>query len=97
MDRRTFVQSVGAAGVGLTGRLGLADTGGSVAMLVKMLEESARERLPGELTRMIRSGLRCEDLLAALVLAATRNVQPYPDVGFKYHAVMMLRSIRSTG
>ena len=96
MDRRTFVQSVGAAGVGLTGRLGLADTEGSVAMLAKMLEESARERLPGELTRMIRSGLRCEELLAALVLAATRNVQPYPDVGFKYHAVMMLRSIHST-
>ena len=96
MNRRTFVQTAGAAGLGLTGRIGLADTGGSVATLVKVLEESARERVPGELVRMIRVGLRPEDLLAALVLAATRNVQPYPDVGFKYHAVMMLRSIRST-
>jgi hypothetical protein len=96
MNRRTFVQTAGAAGLGLTGRIGLADTGGSVAMLVKMLEESARERVPGELIRMIRAGLRSEDLLAALVLAATRNVQPYPDVGFKYHSVMMLRSVHST-
>ena len=96
MNRRTFIHTAGAAGLGLTGRLGLADTGGSVAMLVNMLEESPRERIPGDLVRMIRAGLRYEDLLAALFLAATRNVQPYPDVGFKYHSVMMLRSVHST-
>jgi hypothetical protein len=96
MNRRTFVHTAGAAGLGLAGGLGLADTGGSVAMLVKMLEESPRERIRGELVRMIRAGLKYEDLLAALFLAATRNVQPYPDVGFKYHSVMMLRSVHST-
>jgi hypothetical protein len=96
MNRRTFIHTAGAAGLGLTGRLRLADTGGSVAMLVNMLEKSPRERIPGELVRMIRAGLRYEDLLAALLLAATRNVQPYPDVGFKYHSVMMLRSVHST-
>jgi hypothetical protein len=96
MNRRTFVHTAGAAGLGLIGPLGLADTGGSVAMLVNLLEESPRERVPGELVRMIRAGLRYEDLLAALFLAATRNVQPYPDVGFKYHSVMMLRSVHST-
>jgi hypothetical protein len=96
MNRRTFVHTAGAAGLGLASRLGLADTGGSVAMLVKMLEESPRERVRGELVRMIRAGLSYEDLLAALFLAATRNVQPYPDVGFKYHSVMMLRSVHST-
>jgi hypothetical protein len=96
MNRRTFVHTAGAAGLGLAGRLGLADTGESVATLVKMLEESPRERVRGELVRMIRAGLSYEDLLAALFLAATRNVQPYPDVGFKYHSVMVLRSIHST-
>jgi len=96
MNRRKFVQTAGAAGLGLTGRLSVADNGGSVAMLLKMLEDSPRERIPGELARMSHAGLRYEDLLAALVLAATRNVQPYPDVGFKYHSVMMLRSVQST-
>jgi hypothetical protein len=42
---------------------------------------------------MIRTGLRYEDLLAALCLAAVHNVQPYPDVGYKYHSVMVLRPI----
>lgn len=37
-----------------------------------------------------------EDLLAALALATVRNVQPYPDVGFKYHAVMVLHAIHHT-
>ena len=65
-------------------------------MLLNLLEDSPRERIPRELVRMIRTGLRYEDLLAALALAAVRNVQPYPDVGFKYHSVMMLRSIHLT-
>jgi hypothetical protein len=42
---------------------------------------------------MIRTGLRYEDLLGALCLATVRNVQPYPDVGYKYHSVMVLRAI----
>jgi hypothetical protein len=95
MNRRTFIHTAGAAGLGFTGRIGLAETDGSVA-LAKMLEDSPRERLPAELVRMIRAGLRHEDLLAALSLAATRNVQPYPDVGFKYHSVMVLRSVYAT-
>ena len=84
--------------MGLTGRLGLSEPepGGSTAMLLKLLEDSSRERLPRELVRLIHGGLHYEELLAALSLAATRNVQPYPDVGFKYHSVMMLRSIHLT-
>lgn len=96
MNRRMFIHNAGAAGLGLTSRLGLGQPGGSVAMLLKLLEESPRERLPRELVRLIHGGLRYEDLLAALASAATRNVQPYPDVGFKYHSVMMLRSVNLT-
>jgi hypothetical protein len=91
-----FIHSAGAAGLGLTARLGMSEPGGSAPMLLKLLEDSPRERLPRELVGLIHSGLRHEDLLAALSLAATRNVQPYPDVGFKYHAVMMLRSVQAT-
>jgi hypothetical protein len=93
MNRRTFIQ---AAGLGLTGRFGFTETDRPVAVLLKLLEDAPRERIPRDLARMIRSGLRYEDLLAALALAAVRNVQPYPDVGFKYHSVMVLRSIHST-
>ena len=96
MDRRTFIHKAGAAGLGLSGRIGMADPNGAVDMLARLLEYSPRQRLPGELARMIRAGLRYEDLLTALSLAATRNVQPYPDVGFKYHSVMMLRSVDAT-
>jgi hypothetical protein len=96
MNRRTFIHTAGSASLGLTGGLSLAVAGESVDQLVSLLEDSPRERFPGELVRAIRAGLRYEDLLAALFLAATRNVQPYPDVGFKYHSVMMLRSVHLT-
>jgi hypothetical protein len=92
MNRRTFIH---AAGLGLTGRFGFSETGPPASALLKLLEDSSRERLPHELVRMIRMGLRYEDLFAALSLAAVRNVQPYPDVGFKYHSIMVLRSVHS--
>jgi hypothetical protein len=68
----------------------------SVAALIELLEESPRETLVRELVRRVRGGLRYEELLAALSLATVRNVQPYPDVGYKYHSVMVLRSINAT-
>jgi hypothetical protein len=97
MNRRTFLHAAGANGLALTGRFGVAasDPAGAGALL-QLLEDSPRERIPRELVRMIRSGLRYEDLLSALALAAVRNVQPYPVVGFKYHSIMMLRSTDST-
>jgi hypothetical protein len=96
MHRRTFIHAAGATGLCLTSRFGFGETDRAVAVLLNLLEDSPRERIPRELVRMIRAGLRYEDLLSALALAAVRNVQPYPDVGFKYHSVMMLRSIHLT-
>src|SRR6201987_1809644 len=96
MHRRTFIHAAGVTGLCLTSRFGFGEADRAVAVLLNLLEDSPRERIPRELVRMIRAGLRYEDLLSALALAAVRNVQPYPDVGFKYHSVMMLRSIHST-
>jgi hypothetical protein len=96
VNRRTFIHAAGATGLGLTSRFGFGATDRAVAVLLNLLEDSPREHIPRELVRMIRAGLRYEDLLSALALAAVRNVQPYPDVGFKYHSVMMLRSIHLT-
>jgi hypothetical protein len=94
MNRRTFIQAAATSVSGLTARLGLSATDRSVDQLVKWLEESPRDHIPCDVVPMIRTGLRYEDLLAALCLAAVRNVQPYPDVGYKYHSVMVLRSIQ---
>jgi hypothetical protein len=93
MNRRTFIQGAATTVSGLTARVDIGATDRSVEGLLKWLEESPREHIPRDLVRMIRTGLRYEDLLAALCLAAVRNVQPYPDVGYKYHSVMVLRSI----
>jgi hypothetical protein len=95
LNRRTFIRAAGATGFSLTSRFGFGSTD-RAAVLLKLLEDAPRERIPRELVRLIRRGLRYEDLLSALALAAVRNVQPYPDVGFKYHSFMVLRSIHST-
>ena len=83
MNRRKFIQAAVTTVSGLTSRFGISGTDRSVERLLKWLEESRREQVPRDIVRMIRTGLRYEDLLAALCLAAARNVQPYPDVGYK--------------
>jgi hypothetical protein len=93
MNRREFIQAAATTISGLTSRLGISGTDRSVERLLRWLEESRREQIPRDIVRMIRTGLRYEDLLVALCVAAARNVQPYPDVGYKYHSVMVLRSI----
>src|SRR6201987_1160151 len=95
MNRRTFSQGAATTVSSLSARVGVGGTDQSVEGLLNWLEESPREHIPRDLVRMSRTGLRYEDLLAALCLAAVRNVQPYPDVGYKYHSVMVLRSIHS--
>jgi hypothetical protein len=97
VDRRSFLRVASSATtLGLTGKLGFAATEQEIASALALLEEAPRERVPRELLRLIRAGFGFEDLLTALSLAAVRNVQPYPDVGFKYHAVMVLQAIQST-
>jgi hypothetical protein len=60
--------------------------------IVKLLEETPRERLLEEVAARIHGGLGYQDLLAALLLAGVRNVQPRPHVGFKFHAVLVVNS-----
>lgn len=58
---------------------------------VRLLEETPRERLLEEVAARIRRGLGYRELLAALLLAGVRNIQPRP-VGFKFHAVLVVNS-----
>jgi hypothetical protein len=58
---------------------------------VRLLEETTRERLLEEVGARIRRGLSYQKVLAALLLAGVRNIQPRP-VGFKFHAVLVVNS-----
>ncbi len=60
--------------------------------IVRLLEETPRVSLLEEVGARIRRGLDYRDLLAALLLAGIRNVQPRPSVGFKFHAVLVVNS-----
>src|SRR5947207_9389780 len=59
--------------------------------LVRFLEDTPREQLLEEVGAKIKRGLSYRDLLAALLLAGVRNIQPRP-VGFKFHAVLVVNS-----
>lgn len=59
--------------------------------LVRLLEETPRDRLLEEVAARIKRGTTYRDVLAALLLAGVRNIQPRP-VGFKFHAVLVVNS-----
>src|SRR5436305_2997660 len=59
---------------------------------VRLLEETPRERLLEEVGARVKAGLSYRELLAALLLAGVRNVEPRPSVGFKFHAVLVVNS-----
>ena len=64
--------------------------------LARLLVDTPRESLLHALAMRIRAGLAPQQLLAALAVVTCREVSPYPNVGFKYHAVMMLRSVEQS-
>jgi len=59
--------------------------------LVRLLEDTPRERLLEEVAARIKRGTAYREVLAALQLAGVRNIQPRP-VGFKFHAVLVVNS-----
>src|SRR5437773_7707268 len=59
--------------------------------LVRLLEDTPRERVLEEVAARLKRGLAYRELLAALLLAGVRNIQPRP-VGFKFHAVLVVNS-----
>ena len=61
--------------------------------IARWLVETPSHSLLANLVARIRAGLQPAELLRGLAIAACREVSPYPHVGFRYHAVMMLRSV----
>src|SRR5215210_3512025 len=64
--------------------------------LVRLLEDTSRERVLEEVAARIHRGLNYREVLAALLLAGVRNIQPRP-VGFKFHAVLVVNSAHLAG
>src|SRR5215213_1700711 len=60
--------------------------------LVRLLEDTPRDRLLEEVADRIHKGTSYREVLAALLLAGVRNVEPRPSVGFKFHAVLVVNS-----
>jgi hypothetical protein len=59
--------------------------------LVRLLEETPRDRVIEEFASRVRRGTSYREVLAALQLAGVRSIQPRP-VGFKFHAVLVVNS-----
>lgn len=61
--------------------------------LVRLLEDTPRDRVLEEVaTRIKLNRVSYRELVAALMLAGIRNVQPRPSVGFKFHTVLVVNS-----
>ncbi len=63
-----------------------------IEQTVRLLEETPRDKLLEKVADRIRRGLTYREVLAALLLAGVRNIQPRPHVGFKFHAVLVVNS-----
>ncbi|QDV38225.1 hypothetical protein [Tautonia plasticadhaerens] len=60
--------------------------------LVRLIEQAPRDRLLEEVAGRLRQGTGYREVLAALLLAGVRNVEPRPSVGHKFHAVLVVNS-----
>lgn len=60
--------------------------------LVRLVEDTPREKLLEEVAAKIKKGTSYREVVAALLLAGIRNVQPRPQLGFKFHAVLVVNS-----
>ncbi|MFG0261994.1 MAG: hypothetical protein ACF788_06360 [Novipirellula sp. JB048] len=106
LQRRAFLAST-AAGLGLSGVLqslgplsaaevtlgpGIARFSSDIEPLVRFLEETPQETIIEATAGKVKAGLSYRELLAALLLAGVRNIEPRPSVGFKFHAVLVVNS-----
>ena len=69
----------------------LAPVSDDVEPLVRLIENTARNRLLEEVGTRIRGDTTYQQLLSALMLAGVRSIQPRP-VGFRFHSVLVVNS-----
>lgn len=71
---------------------GMVQFAPDIEPLVRLIEETPRPQLLEKVAARIHSGTSYQQILAALLLAGIRNVQPRPSVGFKFHCVLCVNS-----
>ena len=90
----TRLPAVSAQEARVSPRLVRLDAG--IEPLVRLIEETPQSDLLEKVAQRIRQGTSYQQVVAALFLAAIRNVQPRPSVGFKFHAVMVVNAAHMT-
>lgn len=60
--------------------------------LVRLMEETPRDKVLEEVASRVQKGTTYREVVAALLLAGVKNIQPRPSVGFKFHAVLVVNS-----
>jgi hypothetical protein len=60
--------------------------------LVWLIEETPRDELLEKVAHKIQRGTSYQEVLAALLLAGVKNVEPRPSVGHKFHTVLVVNS-----
>src|SRR5438128_1975685 len=60
--------------------------------LVRLIEDTPQAELLEQVAQRIRQGATYQQVVAALFLAGVRNIAPRPNVGFKFHAVMVINA-----
>lgn len=103
-DRRQFLATAALGSIGLLGKLPAVSADDAkldskvvkldpeIEPLVRLLEETPKDRLLEEVGSRVKNGLSYREVLAALMLAGVRNVEPRPSVGFKFHAVLVVNA-----
>jgi hypothetical protein len=81
-----------AQDVGAKGTPSVVPLSPDIEPLVRLLEDTPRDKVLEEVASRIRRGLSYREVLAALFLAGVRNIQPRPSVGFKFHGVLAVNS-----
>ena len=108
LTRRNFISAAGGSAVGIAAvqpswfpslsaqdakvEPGMVRFRPEIEPLVRLLEDTPRERIVDVVGGEIRSGTSYRELLAAVFLAGMRNVQPRPAVGFKFHSVLVVHA-----
>jgi hypothetical protein len=69
----------------------LAPLSSEIEPLVRVIEDTPRDKLMERIVAEVHKGTSYEQLLSAVFLAGVRGIQPRP-VGFKFHAVLVINS-----
>lgn len=77
---------------GMTLDHGVVQLQPEIEPLVKLIENTPRQHLLEKIGQQVKDGTSYREILAGLFLAAIRNVQPRPAVGFKFHAVLVVHA-----